>query len=119
LRKGKQVTQPTAGGHELAHACAGKGKTHGDFEIAEHPGGERREVDFTQESHAASAQGRDALDEAPIDFPDARVDGKKHEHGHQHESDGNFGGETDTQPDHEQRRQDHSRNRVQEHHHRL
>ena len=98
---------------------AGEGKADRDFEIAEHPGRDRRQVDVPHQRPAAATERHDALDELAVHLPDSGEHGEEDQHRHENEGQRNLGGQPDAEPDHEKRREDHARDGVEERHHRL
>ncbi len=57
--------------HELSHAGAGESKTDSDFQIAEHPGRDRRQVGVPYKRPAIAAECEDELDKPAVHLPNS------------------------------------------------
>src|SRR6476661_6807206 len=99
LRKRQEVAEAVGCRHELSHAGAGEGKADRDFQIAEHPGRDRRQVDVAYKRPAIAAECDDAFDKPAVHLPDSGENSGEDQHSHENEGQCDFGGQSDTEPD--------------------
>ena len=97
----EQVTQTSSCCDEFAHHGSGEGEADRDFQAAQHPGGDRRNIDLAQQGHASAAKGPHSFDQELIDVLDAAVDGEKYEHRNENHCESDLRRKLDAEPDDE------------------
>src|ERR1700716_909719 len=92
LPKRQEVAEAVGCCHELSHAGAGEGKADRDFQITEHPGCDRRQVDVAHKRPAMPAECDEAFDKPAVHLPDSGENSGEDQHSHENEGQCDLGG---------------------------
>src|SRR6476661_10377911 len=90
LRKRQEVAEAVGCCHELSHASAGEGKADRDFQIAEHPGRNRRQVDMSHKRPTVATEGDHALNKPAVHLSDSGEHGEEDQDGHENKGQRNL-----------------------------